>query len=707
MERVTNVDEILQIARSVWPESGDALCVFKVVRADLDSDGQEETCFAAGVPGVWDVGICCLIDPAEGGNRVVPLVTLGDGFRNLRLMDINRDGVTEIVTWWQAGSGAYLKLYVFQWNGTALRGLFPDEVFYQGFAELKDVDADGVDEIVVWAGLWDDGPQWGPHRFAVRVFRDDGGGYLAGAPRTTVRHYLPADVVRRDVSLMGTHPAAAHRFIPFEEYRRQLAALRERGGVDVPFIRTLVEHLSVLTSEGFVDEAGAVADLAILAAGDLPPAETRDAIVALAWRGKGIALGLLGDYDRAIDCYRAGLEPADAGRAELPSYFPAGYRRELAMLCVGVGELDRGLALLAAAGEMLEHLGPVSGDARSELARLESNRGIAFTRIGDLGRAQKAFERAIALDRELGNRLGLVINLTGLGNVERGRGRVEEAVAIYRTGLSELDDQSDRDLESELDLQLGSTLVELGHADEGLVCLEAALLISSTGNLRHREAVHYLYLAEGHRAGGRLDLASRFFERAAELAAVWRTPETLWRAHFGRALVHQERGEHGPARTALILAVSTVERLRDQHLPEEWKITVFGDKLSPYKALIVLDSQAGDEVRAFEWSERARGRAFIDLLATTWVRGGPGIPAPLLEREAALRKTMLALARRHRALLGQGELRAGEEATAVDGQLQGVWDEIRQTGSDGKSYVALRRGLPDDYASVQCVLAAL
>src|SRR5215469_3621493 len=125
-----SLDELTKLARSIVlprvqtrEQLGEAseVRVFKFVRRDIDGDGQDEICFAAGVrsdPGAFFysyVGVW-LLDPLEVGYFSIELsVPYSDTFRDLLVLDINSDHIPEIVFWFQAGSGAFLSFYVFQW----------------------------------------------------------------------------------------------------------------------------------------------------------------------------------------------------------------------------------------------------------------------------------------------------------------------------------------------------------------------------------------------------------------------------------------------------------------------------------------------------------------------------------------------------------------------------------------------------------------
>lgn len=679
--------------------------VFKVIKQDVDSDGIEEICFVAGIPDVWDTATCCLLDFHNDGERVIELVPIADGFRDLQVLDINQDGILEIVTWWQGGSGAYLSLYIFQWDGNGLSSLFPEtEPFHQGFIETRDLDADGVDELVIWEGLWDMEAQWEQQYFDIHVFRYNGCSYELQTTQSSERCYQPSRIVSREVSVIGTQPDVAHRFTPLENYQQQLETLIQNQQVNEEFIAELTEHQAVLQDETFYEESLASAALALEASEYLsdPIAKVRCSV--LLWRDKGATCSFLGDYTQAINCYLQALSLWNESiNAFVPAHYHSAFYRELGTMYSIVGNYERALTSLSTARKLLETLDlSVSGN-QEELSRLYSNFGLTYARLGEPELAIASFEQAITLDEEISNNFGSVINYMGIGNVQRTTKRYEEAIKSYRAALAAMDEVSDRDRESDVYLELGSTLILTRQLEEGLQALHQALLLTSTGNLKQREAIHYVYLGEAYRELGNLEFGVRFFQKAIAFAQEFDTPETKWQALYGLALTYQRQGQQQRCQQALEDAINTIEQLRSQYLPETFKISLFTDKVKPYEVMLLLHRPTSPE-QAFDYMERAKSRVFIEQLATTAVASAAGIPSELAERETQLIGELRRLQLRHRETLSQQKYEWGDEIAQIESQLEDLWHEIRSTGSKGVEYVALRQATPLNFTGVKQIL---
>lgn len=681
--------------------------VFKVFQQDIDGDGQAEICFAAGIPDLWDNSTCVLLDSQGEQHRIIELVPLANGFRDLEILDINKDGTPEIIARWQVGSDARLSLYIFQWDGEVVKSLFPqyrENGFHQGFVELKDLDADGVDEIVIWEGEWDQGVPWGPKRFDIYVFYYNDNVYELRATQTSDYRYDPSNIVSREIGIFGLPVAFEHRAVSVEEYHQRLLALIQNQQVTEEFVDELGKHLSVLQYEGFYIEVLAIADLALEATEHLSESSAKAAWRVALWRDKGVTHSLLGDYPTAIKCHLQSLSNWSEGvnARSSSSYIYPDFQRELGYMYSMVGDYEHALAYLFTAKTLIEDLDLTVEGNRSKLSYVYFNFGLTYARLGEYDLAIASFEKAIAFNRK-GNYFGFAVNYMWLGNIQRSLKKYQQAIQSYQAALKALDETPDRDRESDVYLELGLTLILNRQLEQGLQYLHKALLLTSMGNLKQREAIHYLYLGEAYKQLNDLQLAAQFFHKAITLAEEFETPETKWQALYGLALTYQRQGQTISCQQVLETAIETIEQLRSQYLPETLKISLFAEKTKPYEAMILLYRQTSSE-QAFDYMERIKSRVFIEQLATTTMGSATGIPSELAEQEARLIGEIRRLQLRHRETLSQQKYEWGDEIAKIEGQLEQLWHEIRSTDAKGAEYIALRQATPLDFARVKQII---
>lgn len=685
---------------------------------DLDGDGQVELCFAAGIPDYGGPATCGIVRRRDDGQvGVRPLILCEQGLRELSVWDINGDGVPELVMRWQAEFGLLLTLYILRFDGTSATSLFPDLRFHQGFMEVKDLDGDGLDEIVVWAGLYETDPRWGPQRFGVNVFRYNGREYELQYQHETERRYLPTGILQQRITLGGL-PERFEEPPTIEEYRRRLYELISDNRVDEDFVAEIGMLSNDLYSEAFYAEALNLNDLLQDAVGHLQDAEKKRRYSFQTWESRGKVCMWIGLWQEAIDSYLRALGLAVDGVPEgIDPVYKPDLQRELGFVYSMIGDYSSALAQFSIAETLIANMDPATETTKGALSRLRSNRALVYADMGDYNLAETSFREAIDLDQELKRTQQLVINYTGLGNVQRDQGGYSGALNSYDEALSALDELSERDRESDVYLERGLTLILQGESEQALPLLRKALLLTSVPNLSHHAAAHYLYLGEAHIANGEPEAAEGFFATAAELAHEYSTPETQWQALYKLALIAKGDGRLEECEELLARCISTIESLRSQYLPESLKIALLARKAEPYEdmALFLLSRARRSETEeerkralreAFAYIEHAKSRVFVEQLAMTDIRPA-GIAPELLNEEARLLKGLRAFRAVHTAEATEQQYLWGQEISEIEDKLQDLWSRISEESTKGAEYVELRRAVPSSYASVRAMLRNL
>ena len=80
--------------------------------------------------------------------------------------------------------------------------------------------------------------------------------------------------------------------------------------------------------------------------------------------------------------------------------------------------------------------------------------------------------------------------------------------------------------------------------------------------------------------------------------------------------IAKTQGQPEQAKAYLIQAIKMIEQQRTTIHSETGKIGFVGDKQSAYKTMIALLFEAGDYQQAFEYAERSKSRALVDMLAS-------------------------------------------------------------------------------------------
>jgi CHAT domain-containing protein len=292
--------------------------------------------------------------------------------------------------------------------------------------------------------------------------------------------------------------------------------------------------------------------------------ELDDAIRGRVLNSGAIFARHLGDYERALEGYRQSCAIWER----------MGNKARQGLALMNQGNLNH----LLQNYESAEHDLHASLNLFRETDALHSQ-GLAQMNLGllarDLGRWQEAlsyFDQARRIFEREGatNFLGYVAN--NIGEVEMLRGRLDTAITHFERALTQM---TTRTYAVDTHLNMGLVLQAQG---DNLAALE-----------RYRAA---------------LDLALELGRR--EIVAL---------IHYRIGHAEQRLGRLDAAREAYDAAITMIEDTRAPVRDEGLLISLMGRSQQVYEAAIQLCLDRGDATAAFDYAERARARAFADLLA--------------------------------------------------------------------------------------------
>jgi CHAT domain-containing protein/tetratricopeptide (TPR) repeat protein len=124
----------------------------------------------------------------------------------------------------------------------------------------------------------------------------------------------------------------------------------------------------------------------------------------------------------------------------------------------------------------------------------------------------------------------------------------------------------------------------------------------------------WLYLGFLYQTQSRWDAALAAYEQAERLAGQVGRELSLALIQFRRGTVFQRQGRAEAALAAYAEAIDGIEALRGEAQSEEIKIGLVGTAQQAYESIVLLLLEQGRAEEAFHYVERARSRAFLDLL---------------------------------------------------------------------------------------------
>jgi len=362
------------------------------------------------------------------------------------------------------------------------------------------------------------------------------------------------------------------------------------------------------------------------------------------------------------------------------------------------GEFEKSLDAYRGAMKILRSLNDEGGQAETY-----ASSGWVFQSIGDTPHALGCYESAITLFTKVGNKDGEVRARIGIGSLYQALGEWNKASEQYmRAAPRASDEQYARMLISVAEIHQSQN-----QPLEALNRYKKALSLIRSTNDPSLEGAIWTGMARSHMTSSSYQVAQDYFERAwvkikesgnraAEagvLASIgelnyWvavSSPTANPKSRFSEALkeynvalpMMREAGDRigeigvltntglvydawGKPREALpyyLEALHKMDELETSARLEEFRLDLAGQSASLYQRAILLEASLHHTQEAFDLSERARARTFLDQLGNHRIDLGNHKPADFSIREEKLRQENILLQRQ----LGQELAKPGPD----------------------------------------------
>ena len=136
---------------------------------------------------------------------------------------------------------------------------------------------------------------------------------------------------------------------------------------------------------------------------------------------------------------------------------------------------------------------------------------------------------------------------------------------------------------------------------------------------------------------GEFGLAEENYKKSLKEVEGLLVPSILWKCHFSLGKVYEKLDNLSEAYNAYNKAIEIIENMRNDFQVDEIKRDFMKDKIEVYEYMIDLLIRMKKEEEAFNFNEKARGRAFLDILANQKVDIFYGLSPQLQKKEAELK----------------------------------------------------------------------
>ena len=392
--------------------------------------------------------------------------------------------------------------------------------------------------------------------------------------------------------------------------------------------------------------------------------------------------------------------------------------------------------------------------------RLEE--AIALNNLGSLhdflGEAQKALDyhhQALELRRVLGNRSMEAASINNIGRVYDWLGEKQKALDHYKQAHDLFRADNNRDGQSRTLINIGayylnalndpktaldyynqafeitrvlgqpiqqaSVLVNIGHAHQKSGNLPKALEYYRQALEMHRAAGHRLgeaaslnQLGATYFAMRNLPVSLEYFNQALRMYRVMGNRGLAAITLFGIAQVERDRGNLAEALLRMEESLKIIESLRGSVSSQDLRASFLAEQHEYFEFYTDLlmrlherEPSKGHDVAAFHFSERARARSLLELLAEARIDVEQGIAPELKQRERLVNKRIAWIQSRlidtyAQAQPDQSRIKTlEEELMKVDVEREQLNSEIRQRHA---RYAELQYPAPLELKAIQSLL---
>jgi CHAT domain-containing protein len=275
-----------------------------------------------------------------------------------------------------------------------------------------------------------------------------------------------------------------------------------------------------------------------------------------------------------------------------------------------IGEYVSALSSLSKAHQVSRS----SGDQNTQ-ANILSGQASVFLEQEDYAMAQRFFDASLAIYRSQGNAREEARVLLNLAILEQRQGRDDEALKLFERTRESAKAAKLVDVQIAAGVGLGGVLSAKRDFPSALKAINESLELARRVNAKSREAELLWSAAQTYFAIRDYGESAALAEKVLILARSLRLPKLIYLASttLGEAYAADDKVEL--AITTLKEAIDQIEELREQVVGrQESRQLFFANKVGPYRTMVKLLTQRGDNFEALLYAERAKARVLMEAV---------------------------------------------------------------------------------------------
>jgi len=290
-----------------------------------------------------------------------------------------------------------------------------------------------------------------------------------------------------------------------------------------------------------------------------------------------------------------------------------GYQEAWVLNNMGIIYLDKGdfenaKKVLEEAEELIQ-LYNIPGDIG-----VYTNLGSLYLQINDLKRAENYITRVLRFATTLNYPLTIADAWMNLGVVYNNEERYKDALAAYSEAMKIYEELDVQPRIAALMNNFASLNQHMGNLELALESQLEALRIHQELNMPFDLTLDYGNLGTIYLDMKDITKSEEYFRKGLELAQKLNYSRLIWYCQTGLGRILLEQGKREESLTYFKQSIDILEGLREKLTSSEMKRGFFENKLLAYDLTVEVLWDLGRFEEAFNYTERARARSFLDIL---------------------------------------------------------------------------------------------
>ena len=248
------------------------------------------------------------------------------------------------------------------------------------------------------------------------------------------------------------------------------------------------------------------------------------------------------------------------------------------------------------------------------VGRDTGNVGGAYACLGDMTEAINYYNQALEISADPRNPDSSALASVMINIAEANVSNYAEALPLLERALTLSQSITNPTMKMRVLLGLGALYQQNGDHAKALERTRVALQIAQQTGVAVPEGNSWNLLGRIYFSMSDTAQATEAHRRALDIGERTNTPQVVWHALAGLAAVFEKQGKVEQAVQHYRQAIETIEDVRSRIGISEDRASFLADKVEVYEKLIGLLITSKRSVEAFHYVERARARAFLDLL---------------------------------------------------------------------------------------------